>query len=59
MPSLPPPLPPLSPPPSASPAMAPAAARAPGQKLSGVTLGLIGLATCVVLFGMLVLGALG
>lgn len=39
--------------------MAPAAARAPGQKLSGVTLGLIGLATCVVLFGMLVLGALG
>ncbi|PPT43026.1 hypothetical protein XarbCFBP8132_06620 [Xanthomonas arboricola] len=59
MPSLPPPLPPLSPPPSASPAMAPAVARAPGPKLSGVTLGLIGLAACVVLFGVLVLGALG
>ncbi|PPU38272.1 hypothetical protein [Xanthomonas arboricola] len=56
MPALPPPLPPPS---SASPAMAPALARAPGKRRSGVTLGLIGLAACVVLFGMVILGALG
>lgn len=42
--------------------MAPAAARAPGKQVSGVTIGLIGLiglGACVVLFGMVVLGALG
>ncbi|MCL1530407.1 hypothetical protein M3O57_08570 [Xanthomonas nasturtii] len=59
--SLPPPLPPLpSVSPSASPAVAPLAALAPMVKkpLSGVAIGLIGVATCVVLWGMLVLGAL-
>ncbi|WP_184408004.1 hypothetical protein [Xanthomonas sp. 3075] len=56
MPSLPPPLPPL---PSSSPTTAPAAARATGNKRSGVTIGLIGLAACAALFGLVVLGALG
>ncbi|WP_126947699.1 hypothetical protein [Xanthomonas sp. BRIP62409] len=55
MPALPPPLPP----PPSSPAMAAAAARTPGKQVSGVTIGLIGLGACVVLFGMVVLGALG
>ncbi len=39
--------------------MAAAAARTPGRQVSGVTIGLIGLAACVVLIGMVVLGALG
>ncbi|USI98998.1 hypothetical protein MUG10_12845 [Xanthomonas prunicola] len=55
--SLPPPLLPLS---SVPPAAPPLASSAPAAKksLSGVAIGLIGVVTCVVLFGMLVLGAL-
>ncbi|AVQ08477.1 TPA: hypothetical protein HH295_16385 [Xanthomonas vasicola pv. zeae] len=59
--SLPPPLPPLSSvPPAASCAAPPLVPSAPAAKkpLSGVAIGLIGVVTCVVRFGMLVLGAL-
>ncbi|MBO9768737.1 MULTISPECIES: hypothetical protein [Xanthomonas] len=52
--SLPPPLPPLSSVPSAAPPP-PAVVKKP---LSSVAIGLIGVATCVVLLGMLALGAL-
>ncbi|MCE4342990.1 hypothetical protein [Xanthomonas hortorum] len=59
--SLPPPLPPLSSvPPSALPAAT--ASTTPSlavkQPLSGVALGLIGVLACLMLFGMLVIGAL-
>ncbi|MCE4370294.1 hypothetical protein [Xanthomonas hortorum] len=63
---LPPPLPPLSPRPqspfpSSTSAAAPSApaVRPVRKRLSGVAIGLIGLAACAMLFGMLVLGALG
>ncbi|MBD3995294.1 hypothetical protein GUH85_22255 [Xanthomonas citri pv. citri] len=52
--SLPPPLPPLS----SVPPAAPSRAAVVKKPLSSVAIGLIGVATCVVLFGTLVLGAL-
>ncbi|KPL48100.1 hypothetical protein XAXN_15755 [Xanthomonas axonopodis] len=52
--SLPPPLPPLS----SVPPAAPPPAAVVKKPLSSVAIGLIGVATCVVLLGMLVLGAL-